>query len=556
MKPSTAIKVVMCAVLLTLPGSGRAQPVDPSEDVVEDTARLQTLAGILESAAAIEVEIEEREVEHHDAETAEQKDAISAQIEELRLHFGDLQSDFTVLATGIDPVLIAEHTVQDFDWREELEAVFTPMLADLKAASAHPRALEALRGELASYEKRLPHFEEAITTLDRLRAVSNTELVTTQLDELAELWTRQRDELETQLEATRQRLVEKVQEKVGVAQVAGEIVRIFFRQRFANFLFALLAFAGILLALRFLHRLLHRWLLAEESRSRQLIVRCADIAYSLFTLVVAVGALLVVLYLLADWVLLTLTVLILIALAWGARNAVPVFFEQMKLLLNVGAAREGERLVYDGIPWRIASLNFFSELHNPALRGGTLRVPLKDLVGRCSRPASDDELWFPSRIGEWVILDDGVYGKLIEQTPETVVVSTVRESEKHYPTLDYLSLHPKNLSANFFSVNHIVGLDYRYRDIINSEVVAKIKQRLEDGFREQAYGEFLDMVVVEFKEMSASSLDVITVAKFKGGAASEYTEIGWKLQQLALEVCNENQWEIPYQQLVVHQPTV
>ncbi len=51
--------------------------------------------------------------------------------------------------------------------------------------------------------------------------------------------------------------------------------------------------------------------------------------------------------------------------------------------------------------------------------------------------------------------------------------------------------------------------------------------------------------------MGASSLDVITIGKFRGGAASEYTEIRWKLQQLALEVCNENGWEIPFPQLTV-----
>ena len=133
-----------------------------------------------------------------------------------------------------------------------------------------------------------------------------------------------------------------------------------------------------------------------------------------------------------------------------------------------------------------------------------------------------------------------------------MIVSTARGSYRSYPAVDFIAQHPKNLSSNFFSVNHVVGLDYRYRDIVNTEVATKLKATIEEGIKKMFYGEHLLTVIVEFKEMSASSLDLITIAKFKGPAASEYTEIGWKLQQLALDCCNENGWEIPYPQLTVH----
>ena len=102
-------------------------------------------------------------------------------------------------------------------------------------------------------------------------------------------------------------------------------------------------------------------------------------------------------------------------------------------------------------------------------------------------------------------------------------------------------------------MNNILPLDHKYRKIVNKEIAPKLKKAIETGIKKEFYGEFLLQVIVELKTISPSSLDLITIAKFTGDAASEYFEIGWKLQQLALEVCNKNEWDIPLPQLVLHQ---
>lgn len=547
-----AVCCVFPGVLLAQPGDAPDEPSAVTTDRTEERERLATLAGILESVAAIEKEVEELEGDYRRAETDEQQQAVSQQIEDRRQRVEELQRDFSVLAAGIDRESFFEQSAEAFDWREELEGVFAPVILEIKAASAHPREVESLRSELAVSDKRLPAIEDALTSLQRLAEGNDSEVVGAELEELTEYWTRQRDELTTHYASTQQRLEEKEREELGLGHATAEILRIFFRKRFTNLLIALLVFVAIFLVLRALHRLARRYMKGNVSHSRQLLVRLIDIAYYVFTISAAILGLLVVFYLSADWILLTLAVLILVGAIWAMRSAVPIFFEQVKLLLNVGAVREGERMRYQGIPWKVVSLNFFTELENPALRGGFYRLPLKDLVGLRSRPLIEKEPWFPSQMGDWVIANDGTYGEVVEQTPEVVVLSTVRGSHKHYPTVDYLEQHPKNLSSNAFSVNHTVGLDYRYRNIVNTEIVDKLKQGIQEGFTRQPYGEHLMQVIVEFKEMGASSLDIITIAKFKGGAASEYWEIGWKLQQLALDVCNENDWEIPFPQMVLH----
>lgn len=562
------MKLLMTSVRLLLFTAGLfwlptayAQPEDPTEpaaagpELSKEATRLATLAGILESKTTIDVEIQQLEETYQAAETDEQKRSISLEIEAVRARADDLEKDFNVLASGIDPQTFFEQPSAKLDWREELADVFAPIIAELKNASAYPREVEALRTELALYERRLPATEEAVASLGRLQDANEDPKVEQQLSELVSYWAQQREEFATRFQATEQRLAEKEKQEVSLGQAAGDILRLFFKKRFFNFIFALLAFVGIFFGLRFLHRLIHRLLPEGGSHERQVAVRLADIAYYLFTVVVAIGALLVVLYMSADWVLLTIAVFVLIGVAWAARTAVPLFLEQARLLLNVGAVREDERLIYNGITWQVRSLSFFSELYNPDLRGGIYRLPLKDLLGLRSRRAEEDEPWFPSRIGDWVILSDGIYGEVVEQTPEVVIIATVRGSYQHYPTVDYINQYPRNLSRNFFACNHVVCLDYRYRDIVNTEIITKLKQGLEAGFRKEAYGEHLAVVIVELKEMGASSLDVITIAKFRGGAASEYTEIRWKLQQLALEVCNENNWDIPFPQLSVHSAT-
>ena len=124
-----------------------------------------------------------------------------------------------------------------------------------------------------------------------------------------------------------------------------------------------------------------------------------------------------VLYLFEDWVLLTLAIVFMMGLAWTSKSALPRIWGEMLLLLNMGTVREGERLSYNGIPWLVQSLNFSALLVNPELAGGRLRLPLHDLFALRSRSFEPEEPWFPSRLGDWVLLDDATLCKVILQTP-------------------------------------------------------------------------------------------------------------------------------------------
>lgn len=144
--------------------------------------------------------------------------------------------------------------------------------------------------------------------------------------------------------------------------------------------------------------------------------------YHALAFVVGAVAALVVLYTVGDWLLLGLGLITLLALLLAAKNGLPHYYTQARLILNLGEVREGERIVLNGLPWQVRSLNMVAELVNPALRHGVLRVPTADLTKLSSRPVEHGDLWFPCREEDWVLLADGTFGKVVMVTSEFVQV--------------------------------------------------------------------------------------------------------------------------------------
>ena len=125
--------------------------------------------------------------------------------------------------------------------------------------------------------------------------------------------------------------------------------------------------------------------------------------------VASVMAALMVLYVVGDILLLALGVILVLLILLGLRNYLPRFINETKLLLNVGAVRERERVIYQGLPWMVRTLGMYSRLYNPALEG-LLRVPMSDMLELVSRPYREDEPWFPTQVNDWV--RDNTGGKI------------------------------------------------------------------------------------------------------------------------------------------------
>jgi len=266
----------------------------------------------------------------------------------------------------------------------------------------------------------------------------------------------------------------------------------------------------------------------------------------------AILAFVIALYFTNDWLLLALALLFLFGIAWTGKHTLPKYFDQTKMMLNLGSVRHGERLIYQGIPWEVQKINFYTDLINPALEGGLIRLPMRDLMPLHSRPNGPRELWFPSREDDWVILSDGTFGKVLEQTPDYVHLVKLGGSRKVIPTADFLGLHPENISKNF-RITVTFGIDYNHQDIATERVPQIFEASVQQALLKKVNKEQLYSLKVFFTSASASSLDYRIVADFSGELAPRMNALRDHVQATCVEVCNNNGWVIPFTQITVHE---
>jgi hypothetical protein len=160
-------------------------------------------------------------------------------------------------------------------------------------------------------------------------------------------------------------------------------------------------------------------------------------------------------------------------LALGVWRFLPGYVREARLLLNAGAAREGERVIYNGLPYRIASLNLYSELRNPELEG-TVRLPLATLSQLISRPAGEED-WFPCSVGDYLLLPDGSFAQVLQQSVERVQLKVVG-SILQYSSAEFLQLNARNLTREGFGIIANFGIDYRHQSIALDQVPERLKR--------------------------------------------------------------------------------
>lgn len=192
-------------------------------------------------------------------------------------------------------------------------------------------------------------------------------------------------------------LDEKLATKRTVFGAFRDLTADFFRSRGKNLLLAIFAFIGVFVLLRLLRWYVLRFQFVRSRFRRSFAIRLLDIIYYVVCVLGATAALFLVLYASGDWVLLGVAILFLVGLAWASKTVLPGFYEQAKLLLNLGPVREGERVVFNGVPWEVQTINLYTELTNPAFEGARLRLPLRDLLTMNSRPTEESLPWFPCR---------------------------------------------------------------------------------------------------------------------------------------------------------------
>ncbi|MEL6478156.1 MAG: hypothetical protein AAFR17_12590 [Pseudomonadota bacterium] len=531
--------------------AAHAQETPTAADLLKKRAgdSVNTLAPLLETRELLRAQIAEVAADLESAIEAD-KAELSDTLQDLKQELSDTEDQISVLATGISERAYDTREPESFDLQDELQSLVAPFIAMMKSATEEARQIESTRRALDDAEQRASIAERALITLDAVQEATEDPAILGEIATRREIWQGRVSTSRNQVAALKQQLDDLMSDRTTAGSKLQTAVKDFFRERGLSLILGIGAFVLVLTVSRLAARLAGR--LARRRRLRRSFqTRLANLIFTILTIAASFAAMLIVFNLRNDWLLLGLAALLLIALVWIGIRMLPGLVEQVTLLLNLGAVQEEERVVFDGVPYRVARLDFYTDLVNPALDGGTFTVPVRQLIGLHSRPEAEDEAWFPSKKDDWVKLADGHAGQVIAQTPEMVVLELPGGARVTYQTSDYLAQTPINLSRGYRS-EIVFGIGYAHQAEATGRVIEVMKRRVTELMIPFVGHAHVRSVGVEFLAAGASSLDYEVEVDLTGSAAHRFEDIERELARVLVQIATEEGWEIPFQQIVMH----
>ncbi|MCI5209267.1 MAG: hypothetical protein D3910_10840, partial [Candidatus Electrothrix sp. ATG2] len=510
--------------------------------------KIASAESIITSLDEVSKAIKQTELELQGTQNEGDKKTLTSQIEKLAERKKALETDFTINVTGMNPAELDSAETKEVKMEDELRKIFSPLVVSLKAITETSRKIEDLRSVIAYCEQHLPKMRYGLEEINSLLSeVKNRKVKKNLLQEKA-FWEQREKELATKLEIANQQVVELQNKKYTPVDMLSNFFQAVFSKRGINILFAFVVFFTMYFVRRFFIFINP----FERIPTLNFLSGTINVTLYLLTFIIAFLSTIIYLYMVGEIISLLLVLMLLFVIGLAMKETLPRFIGEIRLLLGYGPVRRGEKVIYNSIPWQITSIGLYSELKNPLLAGANLRLPIHDLSNMRSRPYDKDEPWFPTRKGDWVILADGTYGQVEVQSPDLVQIKE-GGAYKNYTPSDFLRQHPSNLSMNLFTVDKMLHLDIRHSEVAITKASNIIKSLLKKAVEQQTFGKHLKNLVIELHDIESASLKIGTRISFSGKAASKYREIGWLVQQVALNACNKNGWQIASQQITMHQ---
>jgi len=523
-----------------------------SKEEKSNRKRITTLKTISEVRESLQQEIKLLSRQLSAKMSGVQKKIITNKLDRLSQDLTNNEESFEQIATGLNSTLAAEVSTKKFSLQDDIGTLIQPIVKEMKHMTSNIRQKSHLREEKIYYAEKGIKSGQAIENLTFIIANTEDKKLKKELKRLQEKWQRRKKQDNSHFQAVDLQLqaLEDASEKASLIENSQTYFKDFIRKRGLYLSLGLLSILGVLLLSRFVHKYIIRRFPGFKTRNRSFRIRLIDLIYRILTIMGSIMAPMLVFYIAEDWLLFSITVLVLFGLAWTLKYTVPKMWQQMLLILNVGPVREGERIMLNGLPWRVKYLNFYSELENP-ISDMRVRVPIEALVGKISRPVAKGEPWFPCKKSDWVILSDGVRGKVVGLSQEMVELVERGGSRVNYQMQDFLNLSPRNISQSF-RLKETIGISYDLQKESTSTILNILKIYIMEQLTLEGYRDNLMNLSVEFGQASASSLDIVVLADFKGSQAPIYNRIRRSIQRWCVDACRINNWEIPFTQIVMH----
>jgi hypothetical protein len=545
--------ILFISLVMLLPAHAGAQeeevPAAAEDTQLQDT--IDTLQSLLILQSELKRDIHELAKQLAAAETESEKNDIQAQLDKLETDLQTTTRNLKGIAAGADIASLRAVEETKFSLQEELFSLLKPALKEMREMTSHVRLKSEYRDKIAYYKEKLPVAELAVANLKNMLAGNEDEPLERYLEGMLSEWVKQLTVIQSELQSAELQLEKLESSEASLAEASQSYLKAFFQQRGLYLAQAILAVMGILLLSRLSYRVMVKLIPGYNVEHRSFQIRLLDLMHRVITAILAILGPMVVFYLVEDWVLFSLGILLLLGIGLTLRHALPRYWQQIQLFLNVGSVREGERIDLDGLPWRVRSINIFSLLENPTAELSQ-RVRIDDLVDLKSRPVKRDDPWFPCKKDDWVLLSDGMRGKVTGISQEMVELIERGGARRTYTTADFLGLSPLNLSRDF-RLRETIGISYDLQPESVAAIPDTLKGHIERRAADEGYADKLHSLRVEFQQANTSSLDIVVIADFDGTLADLYGRLRRALQRWCVEACTEFGWEIPFTQLTLHQ---
>lgn len=536
-----------------MPGKASATPIAPEADIVLQPDVQEKLRQVVDAIERQQRQLSTLQQQRNTKADAPADPELDKAIAVAQKQLDDLRQQFIEFATDNYELLHNDEPQQlDINLQQEILQVIYPLLREMKQLSDRPRVLEKISSQISFYQQRAEALDKGLNHLREVIAHTNDRTLLGPLRKLETTTTNAQTEVQQKLDSLQRRQADLESDSPPLWSSLGSALRDFTTGMGWHVLIALALSVATYLLVQLLSRLPMPLLERRKLHAYTFIERSVFFLARVLGTLLAATVLLIALYSQGEWVLLGVAVILVLGALFGMKNLLPNYLVEIRTVLNLGSVRQDERLIYNGLSWRIADLDFYTTLHNPAL-SGVLRVPLTQICKLSSRPFHSEEPWFPTAERDWVQMSDGIKGWVVRQTPEFVQLN-VGESEITYRTEKFLEGRPQNLTKGF-AVSSIFGLDYQHQSEVLTTIEPQLQAYLQQAITQQDFAASCVHIIAEFASASASSLDFRLVALFKGEAAEHHGRIQRWLQRAALECSNANGWEIPFPQMRLHTQT-
>lgn len=539
------IAISICCLLAFTDASSQEKPPQSVRD-----STLSTLAKFASFRSSVQQRIKEIENELKTAISDSAKKQLQSELEQLEKELQEARDNFADIAAGMGLVEITQKQDQSFNLQAEVLSLMEPVVREMKHMTSDVRKRSELREEIAFYSDRVPKARSATETILRFVSQTDDAILKEHLQDLLDDWLHELANMESKLQTAQLQLDRIERAQTSFAERSQNYLKSFFRQRGLYLAEALGVVLAVLLLSRLSHKLIMRVVPGYRQKHRSFRIRLLDLVHRMVTIILAIMGPMVVFYIAEDWVLFSLGILLLLGAAWTLRTAVPRYWQQIRIYLNIGSVREGERIDLDGLPWKVMRIDIFTTLEN-ATAGIMQRIAIENLVELKSRPMTKTEPWFPCRRDDWVLLNDGTRGKVIGISQELVELVERGGARKTYVTQEFLGQAPRNLSVNF-RLKETIGISYDLQASSTTTILETLKAYLMGRIEAEGYADDLMNLQVEFQSASTSSLDLVVIADFRGEMGPLYNRLRRAIQRWSVDACTENNWEIPFTQLTLH----